>query len=132
MKFHPDKCFVLRVTNKRKIIDSNYKIHGQELQVVDKAKYLGVTISKNLSWKNHISNNISKATAVSLFLQQNLPKTDSGTRLACYMPVMRFVYILIIFCTCTQYYTSLLSPSLVPFICTLLQSKNCLVLNSKQ
>jgi UV DNA damage repair endonuclease len=28
MKFHPDKCTVLRVTNKKKIIDAKYQLHG--------------------------------------------------------------------------------------------------------
>ncbi|XP_066931249.1 uncharacterized protein [Clytia hemisphaerica] len=42
MEFHPDKCFNLRVTNKRKIHDKTYEIHGQQLKTVNKAKYLGV------------------------------------------------------------------------------------------
>jgi len=50
MKFHLDKCQLLRVTNKRKIIKANYNIHGQQLALVDNAKYLGVTISNNISW----------------------------------------------------------------------------------
>jgi hypothetical protein len=28
MKFHPDKCNVLRVTNKTKKIEANYHLHG--------------------------------------------------------------------------------------------------------
>jgi myo-inositol-hexaphosphate 3-phosphohydrolase len=49
MSFNPDKCEVLRITNKRNKIMANYYIHGQQLQIVDNAKYLGLTISKNLS-----------------------------------------------------------------------------------
>ena len=49
MSFNPDKCEVLRITNKRNKIMVNYYIHGQQLQIVDNAKYLGLTISKNLS-----------------------------------------------------------------------------------
>ena len=51
MEFHPDKCFVLRVTNNWKCIDADYSIHDQKLERVDHANYLGVTISKDLSWK---------------------------------------------------------------------------------
>ena len=51
MEFHPNKCFVLRVTNKRKCIDADYSIHDKKLERVDHANYLGVTISKDLSWK---------------------------------------------------------------------------------
>ena len=39
MDFHPDKCQLLRVTNKRKVISANYSIHGHKLLRVDKAKY---------------------------------------------------------------------------------------------
>ena len=31
MKFHPDKCTVLRVTNKKKLIDAKYQLHGHTL-----------------------------------------------------------------------------------------------------
>ena len=85
----PYKDFVLRVTNKRKIVENTYKIHNQELKVVEKAKYLGVTISKNLSWKHHVSNITAKANSTRIFLQRNLSMTDSETRLACYKTYVR-------------------------------------------
>jgi hypothetical protein len=47
MSFNPDKCEVLSITNKYNKIMANYYIHGQQLQIVDNAKYLGLTISKN-------------------------------------------------------------------------------------
>lgn len=89
MQFHPDKCYVLRVTNKRKIVENTYKIHNQELKVVEKAKYLGVTISRNLSWKHHVSNIVAKANSTRIFLQRNLSMTDSETRLVCYKTYVR-------------------------------------------
>ena len=49
MKFHPDKCKLLRITNKRNIIDASYYIHGTQLENVEKAKYLGVTLTSKLS-----------------------------------------------------------------------------------
>ena len=54
MEFHLNKCQLLRITNKCKIVDAHYMIHGKRLKLVDSAKYLGVTLTKNLSWKNHI------------------------------------------------------------------------------
>jgi len=54
MEFHPDKCKMLRITNKRKIIESCYYIHGHELENVTEAKYLGVTLTKKMSWNTHI------------------------------------------------------------------------------
>ena len=50
MKFHPDKCTVLRVTNKKKIIDAKYQLHGHTLESVTSAKYLGLTFTNKLQW----------------------------------------------------------------------------------
>ena len=74
MEFHPEKCKLLRITNKRKIVDASYFIHGVQLEKVEQAKYLGVT--KNLNSKKHINNIISKATNVRLYLQRNLNYFD--------------------------------------------------------
>ena len=79
MQFHPDKCLLLRVTNKRNVIDTEYSIHGEILKKVDKAKYLGIVISKNLAWNKHIDLITSKATNTRLFLQRNLSWTDKNT-----------------------------------------------------
>ncbi|MGB1915940.1 MAG: RNA-directed DNA polymerase, partial [Paracoccaceae bacterium] len=61
MEFNPDKCKVLRVTNKRKIINQNYTMHNQILEEVDSAKYLGVHIHKKLSWNTHVNYTAKKA-----------------------------------------------------------------------
>ena len=54
MQFHPSKCQVLRVTNKRKPTKNRYTKHSHTLEEVDTAKYLGLTFHKNLSWNTHI------------------------------------------------------------------------------
>ena len=71
MEFHPEKCQLLRLTNKRKTVEAHYTIHGKRLKLVEKAKYLGVTLSKNLSWKYHVNNITAKANSTRLFLQRN-------------------------------------------------------------
>ena len=63
-----DKCQLLRITDKHKIVDAHYMIHGKRLKLVDSAKYLGVTLTKNLSWKNHIGIITAKANNTQLFL----------------------------------------------------------------
>jgi hypothetical protein len=50
MQFNPDKCEILRITYRKSPTVVEYKIHGQALNTVDSAKYLGLTVHKNLSW----------------------------------------------------------------------------------
>ena len=83
ISFNLNKCEVLRITNKRKIINSSYSFHGTALQTVDEAKYLGVTIQRNLNWKPHVQfvNSIcKKANSTSGFLQRNLRKCPSAVK----------------------------------------------------
>ena len=72
MEFNPEKCQAMRVTLKRNAGNPTYKIHGQELEVVNKAKYLGLTISKNLSWSEHIAATTKKAETARTFLVRNI------------------------------------------------------------
>ena len=59
MNFNPAKCQDLHVTRSRTPIPSKYFLHDTELESAAAAKYLGVTISDDLSWGTHV-NNISK------------------------------------------------------------------------
>ena len=61
MQFNPDKCCVIRITNKRNPLKNRYYIHDTELQAVKDASYLGVTISFDLSWSKHVDNTVKKA-----------------------------------------------------------------------
>ena len=54
MEFNLDKCEVIRITGKKNPIMYPYKLHNTELKSVETAKYLGITIKKDLNWKPHI------------------------------------------------------------------------------
>ena len=47
MEFNPEKCQTMRIS-KRNPSKPSYNIHGQELEVVDTAKYFGVSINNKL------------------------------------------------------------------------------------
>jgi hypothetical protein len=69
MQFNPDKCEVLTITKKRK---SLHYIHGHILLLVDSTKYLGLNISKNLSWNTHVGAITKKANNTLAFLRRNI------------------------------------------------------------
>ena len=48
------KIKLLWITNKRKPIISNYRIHNENLESVDNAKYFDVIINKRLKSNTHI------------------------------------------------------------------------------
>ena len=89
MEFHPQKCQLLRITNKKNTIKHNYKIHGHTLEEVDAAKYLGVTLHKTLSWNTHIQNITNKANKTRAFIQRNLHAAPPQTKERCYQALVR-------------------------------------------
>ena len=85
----PLKCQVLHITTKRKPIRAPYTIHGQTLQEVDSAKYLGVTLQSNLSWNQHIDSTAKKANNTWAFLQRNFQQCPRKTKELCYRTLIR-------------------------------------------
>ena len=72
MEFHPKKCQVIRVAKARKPTETTYNLHGHKLEVVDGAKYLGVTITNDLIWNKHINNTVNKANKILGLLKRNI------------------------------------------------------------
>ena len=62
----------LPVTRSRKPLGHQYELHGQILETVNTAKYLGVTISRDMNWSEHINNVCTKANKTLGFLKRNL------------------------------------------------------------
>ena len=54
MEFNAKKCKVLRVARIRSIDGRDYYLGGIKLDRVDVEKDLGVLISHNLNWNNHV------------------------------------------------------------------------------
>ena len=74
MKFNVAKCHSMRVTRHPpdKHIQFDYTLHQQRLEQVQSAKYLGLTITDDLDWGQHISEISAKATKTMGFLRRNL------------------------------------------------------------
>ena len=66
-----DKCKELRIFfAKNKVDQPPIVVDGHNLEVVDHAKLLGVTITSNLSWNMHVSEIIKNASKRLYFLRQ--------------------------------------------------------------
>ena len=89
MKFHPNKCQVLHITNKKDPIKHIYNIHQTNLEEVNTAKYLGVNINNKLSWNDHISSMLKKAHSTFGFIQRNVSSCPIDTREMCTKKLVR-------------------------------------------
>ena len=63
---------MLSISGNKTPVKFKYYLHGHVLESVDKAKYLGVTISEDLKWESLISNICAKANKTLGFLRRNL------------------------------------------------------------
>ena len=89
MSFNPEKCEVLRITNKRSPIHTTYSLHGQHLALTTNSKYLGVTISSDLSWNTHINTITKKANQTLGFLRRNIRNCPPDIKTKCYESFVR-------------------------------------------
>ena len=69
MNFNTSKCQVIHVTRLKTPFPT---IPPTELESVPSAKYLGVTISEDLSWSTHINNTSNKANQTLGFIKRNI------------------------------------------------------------
>ena len=86
MKFNVAKCLSMRVTRHQhhKQILFDYSLHNQTLENVQSAKYLGITITDNMDWGQHVSETSSKATKTLGFLRRNLAFAPRSTKEVAY------------------------------------------------
>ena len=89
MSFNPSKCQVLHITRAKCPIQVRYILHGTVLESVPSAKYLGVTISDNLSWTPNIDSVSKKANQTQGFLKRNIKVHDKDLKSTAYTTLVR-------------------------------------------
>jgi hypothetical protein len=89
MAFHPDKCNILSVTQRKNPFNFTYTLHGHTLVKVKSAKYLGVTIQDNLKWDSHINSMANKANQSLGFLRRNLKINSQKVKDHAYKAIVR-------------------------------------------
>ena len=89
MEYNPGKCQVIHITCSKSPVKSRYFMRNQELESVDAAKYLGVTISKDLSWNTHINNITSTANKTLGFVKRNVVTKQKVIKTMAYNSLVR-------------------------------------------
>jgi len=89
MSFNPEKCCILRVCRKRSPLLYSYTLKGHTLACEDASKYLGVELTKDMSWKPHIQQVIKKGNSSLGFLRRNLRIGNEEVKSAAYFSLVR-------------------------------------------
>ena len=89
MQFHQEKCISLLVTRSQTPFHTSYILKGHTLESVTTAKYMGITISKDMNWDIHINNITSKANKIIGLLGRNLPIQNTETKTLAYKSMVR-------------------------------------------
>ena len=89
ISFNASKCQLLTITRKRKPRTHTYIVANQTIEKTDHHKYLGVTISHDLTWSKHISNIKIKASNTLGIIRRNLGPCTKKVKLKAYQALVR-------------------------------------------
>ena len=91
MKFNVAKCHSMRVTRHQhhNQILFDYSLHNQTLENVQSAKYLGIPISDNMDWGQHISEISSEATKTLGFFRRDLAYAPRSNKEVAYKTLVQ-------------------------------------------
>ena len=89
MEFHPAKCSILSVTRLTKPHQFKYKLKGHILESTTSTKYLGINISSNLSWTQHIDKCTKKANSVLGFIRRNIKTNNRDIKTTAFKALVR-------------------------------------------
>ena len=91
MNFNTSKCNVIRImpNKRRKTLTSNYSLHGQTLETTSTNRYLGINISSDLSWSNHVEYVAARGNRTMGFLRRNFRECTPKVKTTTYTTLVR-------------------------------------------
>ena len=87
MSFNTKKCHLLSVQKKGHHVNSQYKLYGNILEIVEHHPYLGVELQSDLEWDH--KQITGKATRSLTFLRRNLSRCPEQTKERAYAALVR-------------------------------------------
>ena len=72
------------MTTAKEVINTVYTLHGQTMEVVTSAMYLGVDISSGLTWNSHIDRITGNANRTLGYIRRNIKTKNSKVRETAY------------------------------------------------
>ena len=89
MYFNPSKCNIIHVSRKKKPLLYTYHIKSTNLKAVDIATYLGIEVSKELTWHKQVSKVAAKENRVLRFVRLNITTTSQCIKELAYKTLVR-------------------------------------------
>ena len=89
MQFNPEKCYIMHITNKRTPNVNSYRFCGQTLETTKAHPYLGVTLTSNLKWSDHVSKVTAKAKQTLGVIRRNLWSCPRKVKSLAYTSLVR-------------------------------------------
>jgi len=89
MKFNSQKSHIMSITRQRSKPTSSYRLGTDTLSRVESHPYLGVTISSDLRWHNHITCITTKASRTLNFIRRNIYNCPPEAKSLAYTALVR-------------------------------------------
>ena len=88
--FNASKCKVLTISRRKSPIETKYYLGANELLRVDSETDLGITVTRKLSWNQHINQIVSKANKMLGLLRRTCPLlTNCDARRTLYLSLVK-------------------------------------------
>lgn len=89
MKLNAEKSVFMKITKKKNSLSFSYELPERPLCEVSCYKYLGVTITNNLSWNQHVSNVCASSFRKLCLLRHKLKLAPPSVKLLAYTSIIR-------------------------------------------
>ena len=89
MIFNPLKCYVLKITKKKKTVDFDYNINGQTLETVTSNPYLGAELTNTMSWDKQVQKVVTKGNKALGFICRNVGPCPEDVKKQAYLALVR-------------------------------------------